>query len=107
MKTSSYIRKFFILLIIAATMLSCKKDFDEINRNPHGFTTASDGSLFNGIIQSLPLTGNEQFYINNEILYKQTQQAALTKDAWGNFTLGTEDMWKNYYQSLPGFRELE
>jgi hypothetical protein len=107
MKTSAYIRNFFVLLIIAATVLSCKKDFDEINRNPHGFTTASDGSLFNGIIQSLPLTGNEQFYINNEILYKQTQQAALTKDAWGNFTLGTEDMWKNYYQSLPGFRELE
>lgn len=86
---------------------SCTKDFEDINTNPHGFTTASDGSLFNHIIQSLVPTGNELFYIQNEILYKQTQQAALTKEAWGNYTLGTEDIWKNYYTTLPAFRELE
>jgi len=33
--------------------------------------------------------------------------AALGKEAWGNFTLGTESMWKNYYLTLPNFRELE
>jgi hypothetical protein len=96
-----------MLVLLMALTQACKKNFDEINTNPHGFTTASDGSLFNGIIQSLVLTGNEQFYINNEILYRQTQLAALTKDAWGNFTLGTESMWSNYYLSLPAFRELE
>lgn len=94
-------------LVLAIFLISCTKDFEEINTNPHGFTTASDGSLFNGIIESLILTGNEQFYVNNEILYKQTQLAALTKEAWGNYTLGTEDMWKNYYLMLPSFRELE
>lgn len=86
---------------------SCTKDFDEINTNPHGFLTASDGALFNSIIQSLELTGNEQFYINNEILYKQTQLAALTQEAWGNFTLGTESMWGNYYTTMSSVRELE
>lgn len=97
------------LLIIPALLFigSCTKDFEEINTNPLGFTTASDGSLFNGIIESLVLSGNEQFYINNEILYKQTQLAALTKDAWGNYTIGTEALWTNYYQILPSFRELE
>lgn len=94
-------------ILLSLVLVSCKKDFDEINTDPYGFTTASDGSLFNSIIQSLVLSGNEQFYINNEILYKQTQLAALTKDAWGNFTLGTESMWTNYYRSLPNFRELE
>jgi len=101
------LRNIGVLLILIIFMFSCTKDFDEINTNPHGFTTASDGSLLNGIIESLVLTGNEQFYINNEILYKQTQLAALTKEAWGNFTLGTEDMWSNYYRTLPSFRELE
>ena len=96
-----------VLVMLMAVTQACKKNFDEINTNPHGFTTASDGSLFNGIIQSLVLTGNEQFYISNEILYKQTQQAALTKDAWGNFTLGTESMWSNYYLAMPAVRELE
>lgn len=95
------------LLITLAVLTSCRKDFDEIDTNPEGFTTAGDGPLFNGIIQSLMLSGNEQFYINNEILYAQTQQAALTKAAWGNYTIGTEDMWAGYYKSLPAVRELE
>jgi len=95
------------VLILTLFFGSCTKDFDEINTNPYGFTTASDGSLFNGVIESLVPSGNEQMYINNEILYKQTQLAALTKEAWGNFTIGTEDMWSNYYHTLPAIRELE
>ena len=98
---------FCSVVLISLIFSSCTKDFDEINTDPTAFTTASDGSLFNGIIQSLILTGNEQFYINNEILYKQTQLAALTKEEWGNYTLGTESMWSNHYQILPSVRELE
>jgi hypothetical protein len=94
-----------ILLILS--LISCKKDFTEINTDPSSFTTASDGSLFNEVISSLQLGWNEQFYINNEILYKQTQLAALTKEGWGNFTLGTEEIWSNYYSALPEVRELE
>ena len=102
------LRAFILVSFLPVIFLgSCKKDFEEINTDPHGFTTASDGSLFNGLVQSLVLTGNEQFYINNEILYKQTQLAALTREAWGNFTLGTESMWSNYYLTLPAIRELE
>jgi hypothetical protein len=100
-----YISLFILPLLFS--LVSCTKDFEEINTNPQGFTTASNGSLFNGIIQSLVLTGNEQFYINNEILYKQTQLAALTKEAWGNYTIGTEALWENYYKTLPSIRELE
>lgn len=97
------------ILIISAILLSssCTKDFEEINTNPQGFTTASNGSLFNGVIQSLYPNGNEMMYVNNEILYKQNQLAALTSEAWGNFTLGTEDIWSKYYTSLANIRELE
>lgn len=98
--------KYFILLVVALSF-SCKKDFEEINQNPAAFTTASDGSLFNQIQNSIQLGWNEQFYINNEILYKQTQLAALYKEAWGNSTIGTEEIWSNYYTMLPNFRELE
>ncbi len=86
---------------------ACTKVFEEINTDPQKFTVASDGSLFNGVIESLVPTGNEQFYIWNEILYKQTQQAALGSEAWGNFSIGTEELWKNYYNTLPAIRELE
>ncbi len=96
----------YCLLLLTLVLASCKKDFEVIDTNPQGFTTASDGSLFNGLVQSLLPGWNEQFYINNEILYKQTQLAALTQSAWGNYTLGTEEIWGNYYQTLPAVREL-
>ncbi len=96
-----------LLLPLLLFLVSCTKDFEEINTNPNNFTTASDGALFNAVLSSLQLGWNEQFYINNEILYKQTQQAALTEEAWGNFTLGTEEIWSNYYGSLPEIRELQ
>lgn len=98
-----------VLLISVLLMvnISCRKDFEEINTNPYNFDTASDGSLFNDVLSSLKLGWNEQFYINNEILYQQSQLAALTKEAWGNYTLGTNEIWTNYYTSLPEIRELE
>ena len=57
-----------ILIIIGSSISSCKKNFDEINTDPHGFTTASDGSLFNGLVKAMMPTWDEQFHITNEIL---------------------------------------
>lgn len=101
------IHRLLLTLSLSLLLVACTKDFEEINTNPHGFTTASDGSLFNNVIKSLQPGWNEQFYINNEILYRQTQHAALTREAWGNYTIGTEEIWSNYYRSLPEIRELE
>ena len=102
------IKKLLLLVLISLLInVSCKKDFEEINTNPAAFTTASDGSLLNSVVSSLQSGWNEQFYLNNEILYKQTQMAALFKEAWGNSTIGTEDVWSNYYKILPNIRELQ
>ncbi len=98
---------FGFLLLMLVINVSCKKNFNDINSNPSLFTNASDGSLLNNVISSLQMGWNEQFYINNEILYKQTQSAALFKEAWGNSTIGTEEIWKNYYTTLPSIRELQ
>ncbi|MCX6270908.1 MAG: SusD/RagB family nutrient-binding outer membrane lipoprotein [Bacteroidetes bacterium] len=99
---------FLALFPVLVLFFSCTKGFEEINKDPDGFTTASDGSLFNGIIGSLVLTGDEQMYLQNEILYKQTQQAALTSSAWGSATsIGIKSVWSNYYDALAEIRELE
>lgn len=99
-----FVYSMFIFFLLTS---SCKKDFDTINKDPNGFTSASDGSLFNGAISSLQPGWNEQLYVNVSVLYKETQLTALPEVRWNNYTLGTEEIWKNYYTTLPNFRELE
>lgn len=96
-----------ILLASILLLFSCKKDFGDLNSDPHGFTNASDGALFNAVVQSIVPAGNEYMYLVNEIIYKQTQLAALTYEAWGNYGLGSEDLWRSLYEALPEIRELE
>jgi hypothetical protein len=103
-------KKIFYAACLSLFMLSlssCEKDFESVNKNPNGFTTASDGSLFNAVIASLKLGWNEQLYVNVSVLYKETQLGALPMVRWNNYTIGTEEIWKNYYTALPNFRELE
>ena len=80
----------FILLILVTS--SCRKDFEEINKDPNGFNTASDGALFNAVISSLQSGWNEQLYVNISVLYKETQLTALPQVRWNNYTLGTEEI---------------
>ncbi|MCF8368027.1 MAG: SusD/RagB family nutrient-binding outer membrane lipoprotein [Bacteroidales bacterium] len=95
----------FILLLLA--LMSCTKDFEELNKNPFKPTETDIGPLFNTVIESLKLGWDEQFYVHNEVLYKQSELAALTTEAWSNLSIGTEDIWKNYYVALAHVREIE
>lgn len=94
----------FLLLTI---LVACTKDFEDLNKNPFQPTETDIGPLFNTVVSSIRLSGNEQFYVHNEVLYKQTQQAALTAEAWSNLSLGTEDIWGGYYQMLAHIRDIE
>ncbi|MEO8148299.1 MAG: SusD/RagB family nutrient-binding outer membrane lipoprotein, partial [Bacteroidia bacterium] len=49
----------------------------------------------------------EQLYVNISVLYKETQLSSLPQVRWNNYTLGTEEIWSNYYTTLPNLRELE
>ncbi|MEO0471978.1 MAG: SusD/RagB family nutrient-binding outer membrane lipoprotein, partial [Bacteroidota bacterium] len=96
-----------ISLIILLALGGCEKDFEEINRNPFSPTTTDIGPLFNQSISTLRLGWNEQFYLHNEKLYQITQQAALTAETFQNFSLGTEEVWSNYYTALAHIRDIE
>ena len=103
-------RNFSQLLILAALAIlpaGCRKDFDEINKNPFYPTQTSMEALFNGILSSMPLGWNEQFYLNNETLYELTQQGALIAHAWPNIRIGVDEVWNNYYSTLRNIRALE
>ncbi len=100
---NQYIAIFSMFLIL----ISCTKDFEELNKHPFSPTDTDIGPLFNTVIESLMLGGNEQFYVHNEVLYKQTQLGALTTEAWSNLSIGTEEIWNNYYVALAHVRDIE
>jgi len=99
--------KNILLICILASIVSCEKDFEDLNKNPYATTITSVGPLFNNVVSSLKLGWNEQFYVHNEVLYKQTQLAALTSESWQNLSIGTEDIWGNYYVALAHIRDIE
>ena len=98
---------FLIVLICSFCFSSCEKDFEEINKDPFNPTSTDIGPLFNSVIQSLTLGGNEQLFVYNEFLYKITQQAALTASSLQNLARGSEEIWSRYYTSLANIRDIE
>ena len=97
------------LLIICAVLAlaSCTKKFEEMNQDPFSPTGTTIEALFNGVLSSLQQSMNEQFYLQNEIWYPETELGALTSEAWGNSQIGTSNVWSDYYLMLSNIRELE
>ena len=99
-------RSLFIICAVLA-LASCTKDFEEMNKDPFSPTGTTMEALFNGVVGSLQQSMNEQFYLQNEIWYPETELGALTSESWGNSQIGTSELWTNYYLMLSNIRELE
>ncbi|KAA3633701.1 MAG: SusD/RagB family nutrient-binding outer membrane lipoprotein [Bacteroidetes bacterium] len=100
--------KIYIVLVLATTLYaSCDKGFEELNKNPFQSTETDIGPLFNTCVNSLRMGWSEQLYLYNETLYEITQQAALSANTFQNVSIGSEDIWNNYYITLAHIRELE
>ena len=96
-----------LIVIFFGFFSSCEKGFEELNQNPNFPTQTDIGPLFNFVIESTQLGGEEQLFMYNEILYPITQQAALTAETFQNTPRGTQDLWQRYYTALANVRELE
>ena len=99
--------KYLSVSIILFLLNSCEKGFEDLNQNPEFPTQTDIGPLFNFVIQSTQLGGDEQLFMHNEVIYPITQQGALTAETFQNTPRGTEDIWTRYYTSLANVRELE
>ncbi len=97
----------YLLIGVLIFATACEKDFKELNKNPFFPTQTEIGPLFNSVVESLQLGWEEQLYIHNNELYPITQQAATSGNVFDNPTIGTENMWSNYYSALVNIRELE
>ena len=92
---------------IALLVASCTKGFEEMNQDPFSPTGTTVEALFNGVVKSMQQSMNEQFYLQNEIWYPETELGALTSESWGNSQIGTSNVWTDYYLMLSNIRELE
>ena len=99
-------RNLFIICAVFA-LASCTKNFEEMNKDPFSPTGTTVEALFNGVVKSMQQSMNEQFYLQNEIWYPETELGALTSEAWGNSQIGTSNVWSDYYLMLANIRELE
>ena len=100
-------KKYIIIICAALALASCTKKFEEMNQDPFSPTGTTIEALFNGVVSSLQQSMNEQFYLQNEIWYPETELGALTSEAWGNSQIGTSNVWSDYYLMLANIRELE
>ena len=100
-------RRSLYILVVGLMMASCTKDFEEMNQAPFSPTGTTNEALFNGVVKSLQQNMNEQFYLQNEIWYPETELGALTSEAWGNSQIGISSVWSDYYLMLSNIRELE
>ena len=100
-------KKVLYITIVGLVLVACTKDFEDMNRNPFSPTGTTIEALFNGVVSSLQQSMNEQFYLQNEIWYPETELGALTSESWGNSQIGISNVWSDYYYMLSNIRELE
>lgn len=102
--------KNILLASTAVIMLafgSCTKGFEDMNKNPMSPTGTDIGPLFNGVVSSLCWTWDEQFYLNNEIFYPESELGALISESWGNYSIGVDAVWNNYYLALANIHDID
>lgn len=96
------------LALVGILMLgSCTKKFEDMNKNPMNPTGTDIGPLFNGVVSSLCWTWDEQFYLNNEIFYPESELGALISESWGNYSIGVDAVWNNYYMALANIHDID
>ncbi len=96
-----------LAIIVSLMLASCTKGFEEMNKNPMSPTGTDIGPLFNGVVSSLVWTWDEQFYLNNEIFYPESELGALISEAWGNYSIGVDAVWNNYYSALANIHDID
>ena len=94
-------------IILAFAFSSCTKGFEGMNKNPMSPTGTDIGPLFNGVVSSLTWTWDEQFYLNNEIFYPESELGALISESWGNYSIGVDAVWNNYYLALANIHDID
>ena len=100
-------KNILIIISTALVLASCTKGFEEMNQDPFSPTGTTVEALFNGVVKSMQQSMNEQFYLQNEIWYPETELGALISEAWGNSQIGTSNVWTDYYLMLANIREIE
>lgn len=106
-KNMNIIKNVLMISVLIISFASCTKGFEEMNKNPMNPTGTDIGPLFNNVVSSLCWTWDEQFYLNNEIFYPESELGALISEGWGNYSIGVDAVWNNYYTTLANIHDID
>jgi hypothetical protein len=94
-------------LVFLIGFTACEDGFRELNVDPDDPTETSVNFLFNKVVQSLVMEGNEKLYLNGQKVYQWSQLAASTDEEPNEINaLGRGPVWDNYYNALRNIREI-
>lgn len=94
------------LILGAALVSSCTKNFDEMNAPWKDAQTADVKSLFNGVVASLELGAQEQATANTWI-YPIVQLGTTVGNSGYSMQNASNELWENYYRALISIRLTE
>ncbi|MEP7144323.1 MAG: SusD/RagB family nutrient-binding outer membrane lipoprotein [Ferruginibacter sp.] len=101
-------KKSFLLIFAASSlMLSCTKDFQDLNTKPDQPPSTTIAPLMNGVIGTLVLPAQEQAAVHVDWMYPATQLAG--ESALSGYLLlnGSSDIWNNYYHALQNINLIQ
>jgi len=108
MKTFKHSLPVFLLVITAAMMPSCTKNFSELNQNPNQASMAAPETLLSPALYDVMTTNLTRSHRINNDLMQVTVFLAETREFHRYVIRPTESdaMWNGWYLELTNFRDM-
>jgi hypothetical protein len=106
MKIQKYFRLLMVISIIALSISSCTKGFEEMNRPYNSPSSASVNDLFNTVVSSMQPSWQRQATYHS-FVYEITQQASQYASSGYRMENASNEMWQNYYSMLANSKLID
>ena len=104
---TNYKKSFLLIFTASSFLLSCTKNFQELNTIPSQPATTTIAPLLNGVISTIILQWQEQAAVHVDWYYPATQLAGGSAASGYLLANGSNDIWSNYYNSLQNINLIQ
>lgn len=103
----NHLNKITAFIFSGLLLVSCTKNFQEINTTPNQPTATTAPPLVNHIISTLFLQWQEQASAHNDWYYPATQLGGITSGSGYVLENAVNDVWNDYYTTLENINAVQ